>query len=482
MDVVDRIHRAALETPERPAIIHNLTSISYRRFYLSITAMRRQLAAHSLQPGGVAVLWIDDLLVSWVADLALRADGHTTLSVRSGPEVEGVGELDVVAIVTLGREGRLVEDYALPAAPRIVVAELDLADDGDPEPPPAGPAGGHILLTSATTGRYKMVPLDAAREAMTVKVGQQMMAQHLEQSGRPVTIALFDFGLWTVMGYVAAITAWSMGQTAAFHQGPDKYALLTLPGLTHASVTPALLEELMAAPEGAFPRNDELEIRLVAGALSELLFRRTTQRLTTRIVTSVGSTEAGSLARTEVKSAEDLRWHRLNPDAAIELVDENDRLVAAGQVGQIRVPIGEDISRYLNDADATAASFKDGHFYPGDLAVLDGAGRIALLGRVTDVIPLNGDKLPAAPFETAMQGALGREVCLLSEQGADRGEHLHVVVETPTPIDAATLRAAAAEHLAAFATIHFHFVAALPRNHMGKVERFKLRQTLVTRR
>ena len=46
-----------------------------------------------------------------------------------------------------------------------------------------------------------------------------------------------------------------------------------------------------------------------------------------------------------------------------------------------------------------------------------------------------GNKHASGPYEQALQQALGLDgVCLLSEQGADQEEQLHVVLETAQPI------------------------------------------------
>jgi len=475
VQVLDQIYQTALASPDKTALVYNLSPISYRDFHQRITAMRRQLAELGLRPGGVAVVWVDNILASWVLNLALRGDGFRTMSVRTAAEIDGAADLDVVGVFTLEAERKRVDGAILPGAARFMLT-IPTPAAGEPlAPPPTTEAGGHILLTSGTTGDYKMVPFEGAFEAAIAKIAEGQLAT------RPAMIALFDFGLWTMMGYAGPTAVWSLGETAVIHDQAELWRILTVEGLTQAALTPAQLAQLMAAPEGAFPRNDGMELRIVAGALSEPLYRRTVDRLTSRIITNLGSTEGGGLAQTEIKSAEDLRWHRLSPDAKFEIVDENDHPVPAGQVGQIRVPQVEGVSGYVNDADATASAFRDGFFYPGDLAMMDEQGRIALLGRVTDVVALGGDKLPAGPLEAALTDALGCDVCLLSEQGPDKGEDLHVVVETAHPIDQARLTAVAKTHLAKFPAIHFHVLPRLPRNHMGKVERFRLRQTLIAR-
>jgi acyl-coenzyme A synthetase/AMP-(fatty) acid ligase len=448
--------------------------------------MIRFLQEQTLRPGGVAVIWIDHILVSWLADLALRSLGHTTLSIRSLAELSELGDLDVVAFVTLAGEGHPAQHAAILAdALRVEIdrgAALPPETRIEPPSPPAGAVGEHIMLTSGTTGRYKMVRYDLEREAQSLKLGEAMVADHRKVSDRTPMHHLFDFGLWTAAGYGAPPVLWSLGCAVVFHQGSGKARSFDTPGLTHAMVTPALLAELMAAPEGAFHRNDDLSLRVAAGALSENLYNRAAARLTRQIMTTVGSTEGGVVARTEVKSAEDLRWHKLEPDAVVEVVDENDQPLGPGKLGQLRVRQAEGVDRYVNDADASAASFRDGWFYPGDLAILDGKGRISLMGRVTDVLNVRGDKHPAGPFEEALQSDLGAAVCLFSEQAASGAEELHVVIETPAPIAEPELQAAAERRLAGFGTIHFHFVDRMPRNHLGKVERFKLRAELVRHR
>jgi len=264
------------------------------------------------------------------------------------------------------------------------------------------------------------------------------------------------------------------------HQGAEEYRSFAVPGITHAQVTPAFLAQMLAAMPPSFERNDNLMLMVTGGPLSRGLANQVRARLTNQIVTSLGSTESGGWATTPIETDEDLLWHRLHPYRTVEVVDEEDQPLPPNQLGQVRVLLDNSFTGYLNDPDATASFVKGRYFYPGDLGVLDGKGRIALHGRVTDVLNIMGDKIPAAPYERALQEALGLDgVCVLSEQGEDREEQLHVVLETAEPIDEARLREAALAHLRGFPAARFHFLDRFPRNHMGKVERLKLKQHLI---
>ena len=486
MEAVEKIFEFARQTPDAWAMVHDLQPVTYRAFHRMITAMRRKLATYGLRPGGVVVVWIYSAKVSWVVNLALRTLGLTTVSIRGPGEFAGFNGLDIVAVVTSADEGYPALDPALaPGAARIVIQQTDWAieDDGAAlEPPPQTPVGDHILLTSGTTGNYKMMVIDAEGQAADIKRGIEAFRRGADDIERdlPAAINILNLGLWTAAGYGVPVAIWSLGATVIIHQGSDEHLSFATWGITHAMVTPALLAQMLPAMPVSFPRNDNLLLMVTGGQLSRGLANRIRAQLTNRIISLLGATESGGWAITPIESDEDLHWHRLDLRRTVEVVDENDQPLPPGQLGQVRVLLENGFNGYLNDPDATAAFVKDRYFYPGDLGILDGKGRIALYGRVTDVLSIMGDKIPAAPYEHALQEALGLEgVCMLSEQGDDQEEQLHVVLETAEPIDEATLRQAAFAHLSRFPSARFHFLVPFPRNDMGKIERFMLKQRLI---
>ena len=67
---------------------------------------------------------------------------------------------------------------------------------------------------------------------------------------------------------------WGAGGGVVLHQGPAAERSFAVPGLTHAFVTPAMLDQLLAAPPSVLPRNDNLQVCVGAGALSIPLANR----------------------------------------------------------------------------------------------------------------------------------------------------------------------------------------------------------------
>jgi acyl-coenzyme A synthetase/AMP-(fatty) acid ligase len=223
-----------------------------------------------------------------------------------------------------------------------------------------------------------------------------------------------------------------------------------------------------------------MQLIVVAGAVSPALAREMRRRLTPRILVNLSATEVGGWARTMIETDEDLRWYRLDPRRRVEVVDDAERPLPPGELGRVRVALREHGPRgYLEDPDTSAAFFRDGWFYPGDLGVLDGKGRLALYGRATDIVHINGDKFPAEPWERAIQEALECDgVCVLSGSWTTEAEGLHLFIESRKPISAAALTQAVKATLSGFAGVHVHKVERLPRTASGKIRRIALAQAL----
>jgi hypothetical protein len=100
-----------------------------------------------------------------------------------------------------------------------------------------------------------------------------------------------------------------------------------------------------------------------------------------------------------------------------------------------------------------------------------------LRGRVTDVINIRGNKSAAVPIEELLQRKFEvTGVCVLSLQTQEAEEEIHVVIETPRPVDKVLLAASLRGDLKDVRPSNVHFVVAFPRNDMGKIQRDVLRR------
>ena len=459
----------AKQTPDKTAVIYNGQPFSYRSFARRIAVARGYFARRGYVGPGYAVLAVKNLMNFWILSLSLRSLGLTTVAVPSVAAVGKLGLPNMRCVVTgpgeiwAGLEG-LCTKLGLSLLSVSLAGEAALQLDASEA---TFLLGGHILLTSGTTGTYKMVLMRPAFDAFLLRHRVELFGINQD-----TVFCVFQFGPWSGPGYAWAASTWTVGGTTLIEQGREAYQALLRPGISHAMLNPAMLAHILAAPAGAFPRNDAMQLAVTGGAMTRTQVEQAKARITPRLFNYLASTETGAIALTPLNTPEDQEWHRLVPGRVVEIVDESDRPVPTGEIGRVRVSTAGGPTSYLNNEAATRAFFKDGFFYTGDLAVMRSDRRMALQGRVTDVINVQGNKISPAPIEDRLSELLGVSgVCLFSMPDDSGEEEIHVVVETPTPIDSERLIAAINQELRGFPQAHVHFVAALPRNQMGKVSR-----------
>src|SRR5262249_5340900 len=120
----------------------------------------------------------------------------------------------------------------------------------------------------------------------------------------------------------------------------------------------------------------------------------------------------------------------------------------------------------------------NGFFYPGDMAVRRADGRIRILGRVDDVVNVQGQKYPVAPIEHKIQQWLDvDEVCVFSGLNASGNEELAVAVQSSRQLSRSELDAVA-RRCAPFERIRFTVFKEFPKTGLGKTRRSMLKKQL----
>jgi len=167
----------------------------------------------------------------------------------------------------------------------------------------------------------------------------------------------------------------------------------------------------------------------------------------------------------------------------VKIVDEHDRVLPAGEVGEI-CAAGENVTLgYLGMPDATAATFRDGWLHTGDTGYLDDEGYLFVVDRKKDLIIRGGLNVypkdveevlyrHPAVAECAVVGVpdelLGEQVCacIVPKPGASPSRE-EVIAHCQTA-------------LAKYKTpSRVVFLRALPKTAIGKIKKKELR-TLVS--
>jgi len=163
----------------------------------------------------------------------------------------------------------------------------------------------------------------------------------------------------------------------------------------------------------------------------------------------------------------------------VRVVDGDGNDVATGATGEVVVRGDTVMAGYWRNPEATAQALRDGWLWTGDLGALDGDGFLTLKDRSKDLIISGGSNIyPREVEEVLLRHPGVREVSVVGRADPRWGEVV-VAFVAGDGVDAVALDALCLAHIARFKRPReYRFVAALPKNHYGKVLKTALREQL----
>jgi acyl-CoA synthetase (AMP-forming)/AMP-acid ligase II len=201
-----------------------------------------------------------------------------------------------------------------------------------------------------------------------------------------------------------------------------------------------------------------------------------------RIFEAYGWTEGGWVT-SEVKRRGAIVPHSVGwPACGCEVVvlDENGQPCKTGTVGEVAARTPIPFSHYLNNPEATRKAWAGHYQKSGDVGVFLDDGRLKLLDRRNDMIVTGGENVYSSEVERVLHDHPSVLECVVVGQPDPRWGNAVVAVVVPRPgksIDADELRAHCRNELAGYkCPKSFIGIDALPRNSMGKVEKFRVRE------
>jgi malonyl-CoA/methylmalonyl-CoA synthetase len=256
--------------------------------------------------------------------------------------------------------------------------------------------------------------------------------------------------------------------------------------LSRASVmmgVPTFYTRLLAEP--TFGRDAVRSIRLFVSGSAPLLaetFDAFRERTGHSILERYGMTETG------MNTSNPLDGERIAgtvgpplPGVSIRIVDRDGKPCEPGTVGTIEVKGPNVFAGYWRMPDKTREEFTDdGHFRTGDVGEWTPEHYVRIVGRAKDLIITGGLNVYPKELEEridAMPGVV--ESAVVGVPDADFGEAVTaVVVPKPSahPSEQEIIAALRADLAAFKVPKRVHFVAELPRNAMGKVQKNVLRE------
>ena len=457
MSVLSQLRRHAARVAT-PAVVTEGGSLSYASLLERVESAVAALAELTIGPGTRVGLLVPDETEHLVASLALLAVGadHITLASHDSP-----AERATIA-------GRIAADFILvagqhqtPPGATCVSWPLQPASGA----PALAPDGTVLLKTSGTTGEMNIVAF----------TGQMIAAQagrHPEYGAeRLLRLAAIEHNnskrhrLYCV---------WQ-GGTNVFRPPGE----LDIAAFCHRHAVTCLdISRMHAADLAARGDREALAgVRLrTGGSAVPIDVRRAIEaNVTPQLYVRYAATECGAIAMALPGSHDDDEAVGA-PLAGVELeiVDENDNQLPAGETGHIRLRAPGMATGYLDGAAETAARFRGGWFRPGDMGMLRPDGQLVVKGRRDDMMILNGLNI----FPVEIERVLERHPAVAVAAALPLASTVHgqipvaaVELRPGASVTPAELQAHAREQLALRSPRRVLILDALPRNSQGKILR-----------
>ena len=173
----------------------------------------------------------------------------------------------------------------------------------------------------------------------------------------------------------------------------------------------------------------------------------------------------------------------------LRIVDDDGRVLPAGEVGEIQVrprERGSMMTGYYRMPEATANAFVDGWFCTGDRGRLDADGYLYFVDRKKEAIRRRGENISAYEVELILSGhpAILEAAAVAVPSELSEDEVMVYLVRRPgAAVSHEEVIRFADARMSHFMVPRFvEFVDALPKTSTEKIEKYKLKQDAVARR
>jgi len=341
---------------------------------------------------------------------------------------------------------------------------------------------GGILYTSGTTGRAKGAMLshdNLLSNALTLKDEWRFTSADVLLHALPI---FHTHGLFVASNIVLLAGA-AMIFRAKFDPR-EALELMAAGEVTSLMGVPTFYTRLLDQP--GLTKEATAKMRLFVSGSAPLLaetHRAFFERTGHAILERYGMTETG------MNTSNPYDGERIAgtvgfplPGISLRVTDpESGRVLPTDDIGMIEVKGPNVFKGYWRMPEKTAAEFRDGYFITGDLGKIDAKGYVHIVGRGKDLVITGGFNVYPKEVEGEIDAIPGvAESAVIGVPHPDFGEGVTAVV---VPVAGAILteadiNAALENRLAKFKQPkRVFFVAELPRNTMGKVQKNVLRDT-----
>jgi fatty-acyl-CoA synthase len=447
------------------------------------TWFRTRELEHVLAESGMQVLiWTDPLLGRHTAELLLELLPELAGAEPGAWRSERFPRLRAVVGIGDGPwpAGVLPWDELLGAGAATSDADLARARSR------VGPDDvGLLMYTSGTTGRPKGAMI--RHRSVVGHIGG--WTRHLELRGDDRSIMSSPL-FWSFGCTVNAFVPLHCGSMIALQERFDPLTFLqdiVRFDCTHLQGVPSQYEMALKHPDSEAYDLSRLRLVQIGGSASaEGLARRILERAPhAQFVSAYGLTEAvGVNTYTDLgdplESVMETVGHAADGNELAVMAPDGDDELPAGEVGELCIRGDNVMLGYLDNPEATRAALRGGWLRTGDLAVMDEAGYVRIVGRHVDAYKRGGMNVYPAEAEALIGEHLAvQSVAIVGVPDERLGEigAAFILPRSGAVVDGDEIRAFCAGRIAAY-KVPERVIAVdeLPLTPTGKVQKFLLKE------
>ena len=363
---------------------------------------------------------------------------------------------------------------------RLLLAPKRSLGESHPRPKPSDDA--YIIMTSGTTGKPKAVVLTHANSVAggaAMARGWGIRSDDIVQSPIPLTTSAGTF--------VSRMGPFFAGTTLIIDPPFDSeitFARVRAEGTTVLVVVPSII---IFMTEQFVPERHSLDtIRLFCFGSAPITVS-TLERVNKvfpwiKLGQIYGMTESSTAG--SYLSPDEFSEHPGSIGKPVlcqmRIVDERDADVGPGTPGQILIRGPSVMKGYHRDPEASASALSDGWLHTGDIGYIDDKGYFFHVDRSKDMIVRGGYKIGSVEVENVLlQHKDVKDVAVIAVPHPKLGEDVFAfaVIRDGADLDVEDLVQFCREKLVEYKVPRrILFIAALPRNLAGKIDKRKLRQ------
>lgn len=432
------------------------------RLGVAVVPLNPRLAPGEIQfmlaDAGVAALACDTFSAGYLEKLNPAKAGITTIIYcANSQESQPTGTLFYETIVA--------EAQPLPAGRTHEPQEEELAG---------------IFYTGGTTGRPKGVML--THRTLALSALHNVVAFEYSQEERHLHASPMFHSADCSQAWAITLIGGAHIFLPAFDPGATLQAIAGYRATTSLMV-PTMLLALLNQPQ--FATTDLGSLRRVlygAAPIDRALLERALAAFPCPLWQGLGSAETGPLMAVlrpeEHTPARLASAGRPIPGVELKIVDEQDRELAAGEIGEIAVR-GNLMAGYWKQPEETGRVLHHGFYHTGDMAYCDSEGFIFIVDRKKDMVISGGENIYTIEVEKALSlhpAVLEAAVFGIPDQKWGEAVHALVVLRDGQEASPGELIGFVKNQIAAYKAPHsLKIVQSLPKSGAGKILKNLLR-------